>query len=112
MKTWIPLFATLLLLGFGCSSDPAPEAPAPEAPAAEAHPHDHEAAAPAAAAPAADGAAAAAPAADGADYTCPMHADVHASEPGTCPKCKMDLVLASADGAKAEKPAESEHSAH
>ncbi len=95
MRTWITLLPFLLLLGLGCSSDPAPEAPAKEAPA-------HEAAAK----PAAE------PAADGADYTCPMHADVHASEPGICPKCKMDLVLANADGAKAEKPAADEHSAH
>jgi predicted Zn-ribbon and HTH transcriptional regulator len=27
-----------------------------------------------------------------ATYVCPMHADVTASEPGRCPKCKMKLV--------------------
>ncbi|GAB3925546.1 heavy metal-binding domain-containing protein [Mucilaginibacter myungsuensis] len=25
-------------------------------------------------------------------YTCPMDADVVADKPGTCPKCKMELV--------------------
>lgn len=25
-------------------------------------------------------------------YTCPMHPDVISDKPGTCPKCKMDLV--------------------
>lgn len=25
-------------------------------------------------------------------YTCPMDPEVIANEPGTCPKCKMDLV--------------------
>ena len=24
-------------------------------------------------------------------YTCPMHPDVRQSEPGTCPKCGMQL---------------------
>jgi Cu+-exporting ATPase len=24
-------------------------------------------------------------------YTCPMHLEVRQSEPGTCPKCGMDL---------------------
>jgi Heavy metal binding domain len=27
-----------------------------------------------------------------AGYTCPMHADVHASQPGRCPRCGMELV--------------------
>ncbi len=27
-----------------------------------------------------------------ASYTCPMHADVHSSKPGACPKCNMTLV--------------------
>lgn len=27
-----------------------------------------------------------------ATYICPMHADVTATEPGRCPKCKMKLV--------------------
>lgn len=25
-------------------------------------------------------------------YTCPMHPEVLSDKPGTCPKCKMDLV--------------------
>lgn len=25
-------------------------------------------------------------------YTCPMHPEIKSSKPGTCPKCKMDLV--------------------
>ena len=28
----------------------------------------------------------------GTKYTCPMHAEVVAAKPGTCPKCKMKLV--------------------
>ena len=30
-------------------------------------------------------------------YTCPMHSDIVSDKPGTCPKCKMDLVVKSAD---------------
>ncbi|MEW6060464.1 MAG: heavy metal-binding domain-containing protein [Bacteroidota bacterium] len=26
------------------------------------------------------------------EYTCPMHPEVRSDKPGTCPKCKMDLV--------------------
>ena len=26
-------------------------------------------------------------------YTCPMHPEVKQNEPGSCPKCGMDLVL-------------------
>jgi Heavy metal binding domain len=26
------------------------------------------------------------------EYTCPMHPEVRSSNPGKCPKCKMDLV--------------------
>lgn len=28
----------------------------------------------------------------GLKYTCPMHPEVVSDKPGTCPKCKMDLV--------------------
>ena len=28
----------------------------------------------------------------GSDYFCPMHAEVSQDEPGTCPKCGMDLI--------------------
>ena len=34
----------------------------------------------------------AAPAATAAKYTCPMHAEVVANAPGSCPKCGMNLV--------------------
>ena len=26
-------------------------------------------------------------------YTCPMHPEVLSDKPGTCPQCKMDLVV-------------------
>ena len=32
-------------------------------------------------------------AAQPATYTCPMHPEVHATKPGKCPKCGMDLVV-------------------
>lgn len=28
------------------------------------------------------------------NYTCPMHPEVTSDQPGECPKCGMDLVLA------------------
>jgi len=28
-----------------------------------------------------------------ASYTCPMHPEIHATQPGACPKCGMNLVL-------------------
>jgi YVTN family beta-propeller protein len=37
-------------------------------------------------------------------YSCPMHPEVKANKPGTCPKCKMDLRLTKAESV--EKPAE------
>ncbi len=37
-------------------------------------------------------AAAPAPPATTAAYVCPMHPEVGAAEPGTCPKCGMQLV--------------------
>ncbi|MGE5315457.1 MAG: heavy metal-binding domain-containing protein [Acidobacteriota bacterium] len=30
-------------------------------------------------------------------YTCPMHPDVTSSQPGKCPRCKMDLVKKNTD---------------
>ena len=39
---------------------------------------------------------AAAPAAS--SYACPMHREVTASEPGTCPQCGMKLVPATRSG--------------
>jgi hypothetical protein len=38
-------------------------------------------------------------------YTCSMHPEVTASEPGSCPKCGMDLV----DAATLDAPVEHEH---
>lgn len=35
----------------------------------------------------------AAPAGLAAQYTCPMHPEVVANQPGKCPKCGMDLVV-------------------
>ena len=32
-------------------------------------------------------------------YTCPMHPEVRRSEPGTCPKCGMELQPAQAEEA-------------
>jgi hypothetical protein len=36
-----------------------------------------------------------------AQYTCPMHPEVVATQPGKCPKCGMDLNIAGKDLAKA-----------
>ena len=35
----------------------------------------------------------AAPAGMATQYTCPMHPEVVADQPGKCPKCGMDLVV-------------------
>ena len=29
---------------------------------------------------------------DQVTYTCPMHAEIHATKPGNCPKCGMKLI--------------------
>jgi len=39
-------------------------------------------------------------------YTCPMHPDVRQNQPGTCPKCSMNLIPVE------ETPAASSHSIH
>jgi len=49
------------------------------------------------------------------EYTCPMHPEVVSDEPGSCPKCGMDLVPkeTGADGDKsAEKSHSPSHAAH
>ncbi|MET4075951.1 heavy metal-binding domain-containing protein [Hymenobacter sp. UYCo722] len=35
----------------------------------------------------------AAPAGTATQYTCPMHPEVVADQPGKCPKCGMDLIV-------------------
>jgi len=42
----------------------------------------------------------------GAYYTCPMpeHADVRSDQPGTCPRCGMQLVPKSMDEGEAQEP--------
>src|SRR3990167_9928719 len=42
-------------------------------------------------------------------YTCPMHPEVSKNEPGKCPKCGMDLVMAH-EMTKMEEPVD--HTAH
>jgi len=44
------------------------------------------------------------------EYTCPMHPEIVRDEPGSCPKCGMDLVVRE-DG-EDEGHAEHEHSSH
>lgn len=71
------------------SAEP-PKAPSPPEAHASAHGHAHShAPATTAAAPAAS--ASVAP--KGAVYVCPMHPEVTAAAPGSCPKCNMSLVL-------------------
>jgi FtsP/CotA-like multicopper oxidase with cupredoxin domain len=43
-------------------------------------------------------------------YACPMHPEVTASEPGTCPKCGMKLVPT--DGTAHDPPVEDDHGTH
>ncbi len=37
-------------------------------------------------------------------YTCPMHPEIHASKPGKCPKCGMDLIKEKAKPVKKSGP--------
>ena len=46
----------------------------------------------------------------GTEYTCPMHPEIVRDEPGSCPKCGMDLVVRE-DG-EDEAHSEHEHSSH
>src|SRR5205085_6240340 len=46
-------------------------------------------------------------------YACPMHPDVAAAEPGTCPRCGMKLVPSAAPSAPAPEPHQgAAHSGH
>ncbi|MGD9724346.1 MAG: heavy metal-binding domain-containing protein [Pirellulales bacterium] len=80
------LFALALVLG-GCAATPLPPLPethpgnpdAPEAPGVSGAPSALRD----------DGLGETAPA---TSYTCPMHPEVHAAQPGQCPKCGMTLV--------------------
>ncbi|MBY0426776.1 MAG: hypothetical protein K2Q22_14150 [Cytophagales bacterium] len=40
----------------------------------------------------------------GVQYTCPMHPEVMADKPGSCPKCRMDLVKKEATEKMKMKP--------
>jgi FtsP/CotA-like multicopper oxidase with cupredoxin domain len=51
------------------------------------------------------------PAGAPASYACPMHPDVTAAEPGTCPQCGMKLVASDAPPAAEPGPGAA-HSAH
>lgn len=35
-------------------------------------------------------------------YTCPMHPEVLRNAPGSCPECKMDLIIKSDEAAMAD----------
>ena len=45
-------------------------------------------------------------------YTCPMHPEVKSKKKGTCPKCKMDLRPARAEGESAAAKVEDVHETH
>ena len=81
----IPLLSAAILVSFllvfaGCGTKTATPVPDPANPAVGTEP----------AAPAVQPVAPAAPAAQ--EYTCPMHPEVRATQPGQCPKCGMNLV--------------------
>ena len=46
------------------------------------------------------------------EYACPMHPEVVRDEPGTCPRCGMDLVPREASGGNEEVPADPGHGGH
>ncbi|MGM0982089.1 MAG: heavy metal-binding domain-containing protein [Pseudomonadota bacterium] len=46
------------------------------------------------------------------EYVCPMHPEVVEDEPGSCPKCGMDLVAREAGDDKGEKETSPEHGHH
>ena len=78
------ILVSFLLVVAGCGTKTATPVPDPTQPAATTPP---AVPAPQPAAPAAQPAA---PAVQ--EYTCPMHPEVRATQPGKCPKCGMDLV--------------------
>src|ERR1044071_10218291 len=45
-------------------------------------------------------------------YSCPMHPEVKSKKKGTCPKCKMDLRPARAEGESAAAKMEEVHETH
>ncbi len=47
---------------------------------------------------------------DVSDYTCPMHPEIHAHEPGSCPVCGMDLVPT--EGHDVEHEDHADHEGH
>ncbi|MCB0308132.1 MAG: multicopper oxidase domain-containing protein [Bdellovibrionales bacterium] len=49
--------------------------------------------------------------AKGETYTCPMHAEIHAAEPGNCPKCGMKLIKEGPKTTKTSDPM-SHHAGH
>jgi len=45
-------------------------------------------------------------------YICPMHPDVRKDEPGSCPKCGMDLVEVDEKAPKGHEMAAMDHTQH
>ena len=99
MRILIATLPLLLAFGVGCTAETPANAPSNTAPAAA-----HAAPAPAE------------HAVDGDVWTCPMHPEVQAHEPGRCPECNMALVKAedspSPNGAGSMKTMDSHDHAH